>query len=322
MTYLNFFIHNLFNIPILAFVLGILMSMSQLKGNFFSKANPLLITFLLFLIGLKGGSYLIEYVGWHVYFVIGVLVIWALIQPFIGYFFLRRSTGLDKSTAVAVAACFGSVSVMTYVAGTSFLDRLAIDYDGFIVVAVAILEVPAIMSGLLIFKLSKEHTQLSMKRLLIDVIGNKTIVMIVGGMVVGATLYKLQWSLITSTLLIGFKPVLTLFLFNMGWIIGNHRQQLRQFSWSLSLFGCYMPLLGASVALGLSYCLGLDRGTGTLVSLLSASASYIAVPAAMKMALPSAKEAIYLPLCLGITFPFNVVIGIPLYYQMAQFILG
>ena len=103
----------------------------------------------------------------------------------------------------------------------------------------------------------------------------------------------------------------------MGWMIGKQKRDFNQFSWSLMLFGFYMPLIGAFFGILLSYCLKLDVGTGTMVAILSASASYIAAPAAMKIALPEAKETIYLPLSLGIAFPFNIVIGIPLYYQIS-----
>lgn len=107
----------------------------------------------------------------------------------------------------------------------------------------------------------------------------------------------------------------------MGILIGKHKKDLNHFSWSLSLFGLYMPLIGGAFGIMLSYFFGLNGGTGTLIAVLSASASYIAVPAAFKIALPEAKEAIYIPLSLGIAFPFNVLIGIPIYYIVAMKLL-
>ena len=108
----------------------------------------------------------------------------------------------------------------------------------------------------------------------------------------------------------------------MGLLIGRQRKELNQFSWSLGLFGFYMPLIGGAFGIVLSYLFGLNAGTGTLIAVLCASASYIAVPAAVRIAIPEANEAIYLPLSLGIAFPFNVLIGIPIYYILALKILG
>lgn len=134
--------------------------------------------------------------------------------------------------------------------------------------------------------------------------------------------HRLQLDYLESSILIIFKPVLCLFLLNMGFLIGKQRNSFSQFSWSLTLFGFYMPLIGGVFGIALSYFLGLDRGTGSLIAVLSGSASYIAVPAAMRIAIPEAKEAVYLPLSLGIAFPFNVLIGIPIYYVLALKLLS
>lgn len=115
-----------------------------------------------------------------------------------------------------------------------------------------------------------------------------------------------------------FQGILCLFLLDMGLLVAKNLYQIRALTWSLILFGLYMPLIGASIGLGVSYIIGLDIGTGLLFTVLCASASYIAVPAAMRLALPEAKAAIYLPMSMAITFPFNVAIGIPLYYAIAK----
>lgn len=311
--FLDLFVSNLLTIPIFVFVLGMLLSRCSI--HFSSKLSSLLTFFLLFGIGFKGGISFIEHSGYHLILILGVLILWGLLQPFLSYGILRKFTQIDKATAVAIAACFGSISVMTYAAGSTFLEKLQVEYDGLVVAALAVMEIPAIISGLYIAKLFQPvHEQ---KHILKEVVLNKTVLMIFSGMVVGMIVTYMKWSGVSIIILTLFKPFLYLFLFSMGLLVGRHRGELREFSWSLSLFGVYMPLIGGAFGIALSYALGLNPGTGMLIALLTASASYIAVPAAIKVALPEAKEAIYLPLSLGITFPFNVMVGIPMYYQLA-----
>ncbi|MCX6990177.1 MAG: sodium-dependent bicarbonate transport family permease, partial [Chlamydiae bacterium] len=223
--------------------------------------------------------------------------------------------------AIAISACFGSVSVMTYIAAGNFLEKLDIQYDSVATTALALMEIPAIISGLFIAKKVSDDTSVSTKKILFDTIFNKSILTIFAGLIFGIICSLFNWDQIPKTILLGFKPFLALFLFYMGWIIGKKKKDLGQFSWSLILFGFYMPLLGAFFGILLSFFLNLDVGTGTMVAILSASASYIAAPAAMKIAVPQANETIYLPLSLAIAFPFNVVIGIPLYYQLSLLML-
>jgi hypothetical protein len=184
------------------------------------------------------------------------------------------------------------------------------------------MEIPAIISGLFLAKSFKGADSRSRKGVLAEAIFNKTVLFIFAGMAFGFFCYLMQWKVVPDKIFLLFKPFLCLFLFNMGWLVGRHREDLGQFSWSLSLFGLYMPLIGGAFGIFLSSLFHLDVGTGTLIAVLSASASYIAAPAAMRVALPEAKEAVYLPLSLGVAFPFNVVVGIPLYYQAALKFLG
>ena len=250
------------------------------------------------------------------------MIAWGFIQPFISFWLLKKFTKANTSTATAIAMCFGSVSVMTFAAGAAFLEKLGVSYQNLVIAVLAIMEVPAIFSGLFISKSSKMSIENKTKNLWLHTLFNKTILMIFLGLAIGIACHQLQVNNIPSTILFFFKPFLALFLFNMGLLIGKQRKDLHEFSWALSLFGFYMPLIGGTFGLLLSYCFNLDVGTGTLIAILSASASYIAAPAAIKIAIPSANEAIYLPLSLAIAFPFNVVIGIPLYYFLALKLLN
>lgn len=322
MEILNILLNNLITIPILCFLLGILFAAFRIDGLFRPQIHSFLTYCLLFSIGLKGGGAFMQHATAPLFFLLlGIMLSWGFIQPFISYWFLRKFTQTDASTAAAIAACFGSVSVMTFAAGTAFLEKLHVPYETLVIAVLAMMEVPAILSGLFISKSNNVSVANTTKKIWTHTFFNKTILTILLGMAIGMAFYRLQMSYIPSTILIFFKPFLCFFLLNMGLLIGKQRKDLNQFSWSLSLFGFYMPLIGGAFGIVLSYLFGLDVGTGTLIAVVSASASYIAVPAAVRIAIPDANEAIYLPLSLGIAFPFNVLIGIPIYYVFARTLL-
>jgi hypothetical protein len=322
MNILNITLNNLMEIPIICFLFGILLSILNMNWLFRHKFHSFLTYFLLFSIGLKGGGAFMEHSTSAFFSLLGTMIAWGLVQPFISYWILRKFTKIDSSTAAAIAACFGSVSVMTFIAATAFLEKLHVPYETLVIAILAMMEVPAILAGLFISKWRSESVVYNTKNLWIDTFFNKTILMIFLGMANGMIFYRLQLSYLPANILMVFKPCLCLFLLNMGLLIGKKRGDLNQFSWSLTLFGFYMPLIGGAFGIALSYFFGLDAGTGTLIAVLSASASYIAVPAAVRIAIPEAKEAIYLPLSIGIAFPFNLLIGIPIYYVSALKLLG
>lgn len=320
MSVMNILLKNLMAIPIICFLFGILFSSFRMDWLFRPKIHSLLTYFLLFFIGIKGGGAFMQHAtAPQFFFLLCTMIIWGLIQPFISFWLLSKFTKTEVSTASAIAACFGSVSVMTFAAGTAFLDKLEVHYETVVIAILAMMEVPAIISGLYIYK---SRCNSSVNSLWAHTLLNKTILMIFLGMAIGMICYGLNAVYIPSNILIVFQPCLCLFLFNMGLLIGRQRKELNQFSWALSAFGFYMPLIGGLFGIILSYFFGLDVGTGTLIAVLCASASYIAVPAAVRIAIPDANEAIYLPLSLGVAFPFNVLIGIPVYYVLADRLLN
>jgi hypothetical protein len=317
MNILNTLLNNLMTLPVICFLSGILFSKLNFNWLFRSKIHSFLTYFLLFSIGFKGGGAFMEHANSSFFLLLGIMIAWGLIQPFLSYWVLKIFTKTDNSTSAAIAACFGSVSVMTFIAATAFLEKLHVPYETLVIAVLAMMEFPAILSGLFISQWRKASVVHNKKNLWTHTFFNKTILMIFLGMAIGVICYQLNLNSLSAYILMVFKPCLCLFLLNMGLLIGKQRGELNQFSWSLSLFGFYMPLIGGVVGIALSYFFGLDPGTGTLIAVLSASASYIAVPAAVRIAIPEAKEAIYLPLSLGIAFPFNVLIGIPIYYFLA-----
>lgn len=320
-------IKNIFNFPLICFLFGVFSALIRPDFRLPEKLNKFLTVYVLFCIGLKGGGPLAEHSISSAFLfsiILSVLILWGLLNPLLSFYLLKSFTRVDCVTAAAIAASFGSVSVMTFISAISFLDQIQVNYQEFVIAALAIMEIPAIISGIFIAKtFNKTETKKSsnIRKILLDSLVNKAILALVIGLITGIIFYVNNLTQISHNLLLSFKPLLCLFLFVLGLNVGLQRQHFRSFSWSLNLFGLYMPLIGGGFGLFLGYILGLDVGTSTLIAVLTASASYIAVPAAMRIALPQAKEAIYLPLALGIAFPFNLIIGIPLYYYLAIWLL-
>lgn len=294
-------------------------------------ATSFLTIYILVSIGVKGGAPLVDYLiispSFFFLFVAG-LALWGFLHPFLSFYLLRKLTKLDPQTAAAVSASFGSISIMTIITALSFLDFLQVDYEKFVIAILAIMEIPAIVSGLILANMYSEESQNQRSlresvclKLIKECLFNKVILALTGGLLAGAVLCYFGLSQICQMVLWPFQMLLCLFMFQMGMLVCAQRSQLAFFSYSLFLFGLFMPLLGAGIGLLFSCLFGFNPGTGTLIAVLLASASYIAVPAAMRLAVPSAKEAVYLPLSLGVVFPFNVLIGIPLYYYIAQRVL-
>lgn len=312
-----------FYVTLLCFLAGFLSGFFNSKIKLPNMLNKFLTGAILFLIGIKGGGAIfanLSSVPSLFYFVFGLIIAWGFLQPFLSFYLLKRFTRVDCNTAAAISASFGSVSLMTFVAGVSFLDGLQISYKEVILGVLAIMEIPAIISGLWIAK-KFGNSQVSSKELIFHAIFNQPIAILVLSILLGGVIEQLEWIPMKNVLLPFFNPLLALFLFDMGGRIGRAKQDFKNISKGLISFGFYMPLIGGFFALLCSYFLKLDVGTATLLIILAASASYIAVPAAMRLALPEAKESIYLPLSLGVTFPFNLIIGIPFYYYLASWAL-
>lgn len=327
MEILHLFTQNLLSPAILFFALGILAGFLKSDLDVPDQISRYLSIYLMMAIGFKGGVAIAETPeinGEVIATVIAGLGV-GFLQPFLGYWLLRATSKLDSPTAAAVAAHYGSISMVTFVTAASFLGANEVVYAGYIVAVLALMEAPAILSGLFIAHRAAPETikatEKATPKLSREIFTNGAILLLVGAFMIGwATgtegLQKMEGFLVTP-----FQGILALFLLDMGLLVSRQLHHLKEFTLKLVLFGIYMPLIGATVGLTLSAMIGLDVGTGMLFTVLCASASYIAVPAAMRLALPQAKAAIYVPMSLAITFPFNIVIGIPLYYALAQYVL-
>lgn len=327
MEILHLFTQNLLSPAILFFALGILAGFLKSDLDVPEQISRYLSIYLMMAIGFKGGVAIAETPeinGEVIATIIAGLAV-GFLQPFLGYWLLKVTTKLDSPTAAAVAAHYGSISMVTFVTATSFLGANEVMYAGYIVAVLALMEAPAILSGLFIAHRAAPETikatEKATPKLSREIFTNGAILLLVGAFMIGWITGKPGLDKMEGFLVAPFQGILALFLLDMGLLVSRQLHLLKEFTFKLVLFGIYMPLIGTATGLSLSALIGLNVGTGLLFTVLCASASYIAVPAAMRLALPQAKAAIYVPMSLAITFPFNIVIGIPLYYALAEYLL-
>lgn len=315
---LDLAIANLTSPMILFFVLGILAALARSDLSIPDAIAKGLAIYLMLAIGFKGGAGVAEH-GADSTLLIALLagVVLSAILPLIAFLALNLTTRLPRVDAAAIAACYGSISIVTFLAGTQALATAGIPYEGYMVAIAAAMETPPIMVALW---LAKKGTPSLDRTTLREVLLNGSIVVLVGSFVIGWITGTEGLSSIAAFIVDPFKGILCLFLLDMGIIAGRGlREGRNNLSVTVVLFGLYMPLLGAAIGLAFAQMIGLSVGGAILMTTLAASASYIAVPAAMRVALPDAKPSIYLPLSLGVTFPFNLAIGIPLYIFLASY---
>jgi hypothetical protein len=327
MEFLSLIEQNLLSPAILFFALGILAGVIKSDLDVPESISRYLSIYLMMAIGFKGGVAIAETtdINGEVILTIIAGLAFGFIQPFIGFWLLRLTTKIDSTTAAAIAAHYGSISMVTFVTAASFLNTNEVIYAGYIVAVLALMEAPAIISGLFIaHKNAPEAVKVdesSVPKFSREIVTNGAILLLIGAFLIGWVTGTEGLSKMEGFLVTPFQGILALFLLDMGLLVSRQFYHLKEFSLNLALFGIYMPLIGAAMGLLLSKLIGLDVGTGTLFTVLCASASYIAVPAAMRLALPKAKAAIYVPMSLAITFPFNIVFGIPLYFLLAEMFL-
>lgn len=300
---------------ILFFLLGALAGFVRSDLRIPGVLYESLSIFLLLAIGLKGGVELARHPLASVALPALVVVAAGAMIPLVAYPVLRRFGRLTRADAGSIAGHYGSVSVVTFAVGTTYLARLGQEPEGYMTVLLVLLEFPALVIGVLLARRGEPGTPWG--RVLHEVFAGKSIVLLLGGLVIGwvagpggiAPLDRLFFDL--------FKGVLAFFLLEMGLVAASRFGELRRAGLFLIVFATVMPLLSAGLGLVTGMVLGLSVGGTTLLATLYASASYIAAPAAMRLAVPQANPALSIGAALGITFPFNLLVGIPLYHRLA-----
>ena len=316
---LHLLFDNLTNPALLFFFLGVIAV--QLKSDLEIPANSskFISLYLLFSIGFKGGlelshSTLNMEIIWSLLF--GIFL--AVSVPIYTYFILRRKFSVENSGAIAAA--YGSVSAVTFVTAVSFLEIEQIDFGGHMVAVMALMEAPSIIIGVLLMaRFAKNKPKNGdFKKVLHHSVTNGSVLLILGSLAIGFLASEHQAQGIKPFTTDIFKGFLAVFLLDMGITSGKKLNDFLKKGWFALLFSIIIPVINGIIVAWFSQFITESEGNRFLFSILAASASYIAVPAAMRLAAPKANPSLYLPMALAITFPFNITLGMPLYLYVVQ----
>lgn len=303
--------------PIILFFLlgltaGVLRSELRLPAAIYEFVSIL----LLLAIGLKGGVELAKQPFANLFPQMLAVLAMGFLLPFVAFPLLRYAGKFKRADAASIAAHYGSVSVGTYAVAIAYLNNRNIPFEEHMPLLLALLEVPAILVGIVLARGLSKETRLG--AVAHEVFLGKSIVLLLGGVLIGWASGPEGLKSISPLFIDLFKGILALFLLEMGLITAGQLGSLRRYGVFLVVFGIAMPLFSSVVGALLGWFLGLSVGGTAMLAVLAASASYIAVPAAMRISVPEANPTLSLAASLGVTFPFNVLIGIPLYYGFAQ----
>jgi hypothetical protein len=311
----NLLFDNLTNPAFLFFVLGIISV--RLKSDLEIPANTskFISLYLLFSIGFKGGQELAKShfsleILWCILFGIAI----ACLIPLYTFYILKRK--FNTHDAGAIAAAYGSVSAVTFVTATSFLDMTNTAYSGHMVAVMALMEAPAIIIGVLLIQMYSENEKknFELKTMIKHSFTNGSVLLITGSLIIGLIATGKQATDIKPFTTDIFKGFLAIFLLDMGIISGRKLVDFIKNGWFAALFAIIIPLLNGCIIAVLSGYATSNIGNRFILAVLAASASYIAVPAAMKIAAPKANPGIFVPMALAVTFPFNITLGMPIYF--------
>lgn len=319
---------NLLSPVVLAFALGMAATLIRSDLEFPEPLYQSLSIYLLLAIGLKGGAALSVTPFAEFLAPAAITVVLGLLTPVTAFGFLILVLRMDRINAGALAAHYGSVSAVTFLAAVTFGSVTGLHSEGFMPALVALLEVPAIVVGLLLARgalagASRESEGGgSWSGALHEVVTGKSIVLLVGGVILGWVSGKERMAPVEPFFVAGFQGALTLFLLEMGLVAARRLRDLREAGIMLVAFGTFVPLLHGILGVWAGTLVGLSEGGAAVMGTMVSSASYIAAPAAVRIALPEAKPSLYLTASLGITFPFNLVLGIPVYFALARILGG
>lgn len=315
----NLLIDNLTNPALLFFVLGIIAVYLKSDLEIPANSSKFISLYLLFAIGFKGGQELSHEtfsseIGWSM--LLGITI--SLIIPLYTFFILKNK--LTVFDAGAIAAAYGSVSAVTFVTAVSYLEAQQLSLHGHMVAIMALMESPAIIIGLVLISIfNKEETNSIQKSAVIKhSFTNGSVLLILGSLVIGYIANAKQAEGIKPFTNDLFKGFLAIFLLDMGITSGKKLKAFFSFGWFPVIFAVVIPLLNGCVFAVLSSLVTSDLSNRFMFAILAASASYIAVPAAMKISVPKANPGLFLPMALAVTFPINITIGMPLYFLVVQ----
>ncbi len=313
---------NVLSPPILFFALGVIAGLLKSDLAIPEPVTKLLSLYLMWAIGVKGGvnlraTGLTEEAFWS----LALSLVLSVVVPLYVFAILRRS--LSRDNASAMAAVYGSVSAVTFLTAVSFLQRKGVESGGHMVAALALMESPAILMGVMFARMGGRGERTAMPPLsssIREAALNGPVVLLTGSMIIGAVTGASGHTMLKPLYVDLFQPILTFFLLELGLVAARRSRVLRVIGWRLPLFGIVTPLVNAVLATGLAWAARLEEGNAFLLIVLASSASYIAAPAAIRHAVPRANPGLYVPMSLAVTFPFNITLGLPLYWAVVAWL--
>jgi hypothetical protein len=314
--------YTLFSAPILFFFLGFLSVLVRSDLRIPKSISKFLALYLLFSIGYRGGKELAYiHLNQEVWVTLHIGIFMAVLTPLYVFFSLKKK--LTVPDAGAIAATYGSISAVTFITATSYLESLNVGYGSHMLTLMALMETPAILISIfLIRRHSAEGDRPGYKHVLQEALTNSSVIILVGSLIIGLITGQQEADTLDPFVVGIFKGMLLFFLLDMGLAVGKNIKKLKANKAYIFLLGLLVPLINAAIGISLCCYFQLELGNSLLLVVLLASGSYIAVPATLRLAVPQANPSLYLSASLGVTFPFNIVIGIPLYYYLLQWAMG
>lgn len=309
------------DIVVMFFILGLVAGILRSDLAIPKATYDTLSLLLMLTIGLKGGMVLHGNLSWQLLPEMGSVMLLGALIPLMLYPILKYVIKLSVANSASIAAHYGSVSAGTFAVALAYAESAKLVVGAEVTLYLVMLELPAIIVGLLLYrKLDKQNSQKSepsLKALWHETLTNKSVILLIGGVVIGMMYGTVQGSQVTSLLTSSFKVVLALFLLEMGLVAAQTLRPIPWEHWKLAVFAIITPLFLGTIGTAVGTLLNLELGSVVILGSLVASASYIAAPAAIKAAIPKADIGLAMLSSLGVTFPFNVIVGIGLYHHLA-----
>ncbi|MEI6402135.1 MAG: sodium-dependent bicarbonate transport family permease [Actinomycetota bacterium] len=312
-------VDNLLSAPVLAFVVALVATFLKSDIKLPQGLYPVLSTYLLLAIGLKGGKGLAKADPADLWQPLIAAVVLGIVTPLVAYAAMRRLGRIGVIDSAAIAAHYGSVSAVTFTVVLAFLEAGGEPTETFLAGLLAVLEIIGIVVALALAQRSlRDDGDSNWGDALTEVIRGRSIVLLLAGLIIGLVAGPTRLEPVDPLFVGLFPGLLTLFMLDMGTVAAQRIRDVREAGWRLVALAVAIPLVNGFLGAAAGALCGLGIGGTTVLATLAASASYIAAPAAVRIALPTARPGLYITASLGVTFPFNIVVGIPLYYAMAK----
>jgi hypothetical protein len=313
--------NNLTSVAVLLFALGFFASRINSDVRMPESIYQFISVFLLFGIGLKGGNALKDVTLSEFLAPSIATIVLGLTIPFLAFYALIFVRKLNESDRGAIAAHYGSTSLVTFTAALFFLEGSGIKVEGYATALLTIMEIPGIIMGIYLGTRHRD-TKVAWNVTMQEVLAGKTVVLLVGGLLIGAVTTDSGYETVTPFFIDLQGGFLAFFLLHLGYLAGTNWNEIKHVGFHMSVFAIVFPISMAVLGMFVANFVGLSLGGAVMLGVLCASASYIAAPAAVAVALPEAKASLALVSSIGVTFPFNLIVGIPLYLEIARMIQG